>query len=95
MRVALHSNFPIRGGAVLWEPEAGAFTSRCPEGGKVEVMVQRLDNLEPALYKKKDPLGDITDCVCDVLHTGRIMVEVTDSTSSYAAQHCGRMPGYF
>lgn len=71
--VALHY-----GGSVLWEPKAGAFTGRCPEGGTVEVAVQRLDNPEPALYKKESPLQNMTGCGFAALDTYRIVVEVID-----------------
>jgi uncharacterized repeat protein (TIGR04076 family) len=71
--VALHY-----GGAVLWEPKAGTFTGRCPEGGTVEVAVQRLDNPEPALYKKKGALRAMTVCGVPGLAGRRIVVEVID-----------------
>jgi uncharacterized repeat protein (TIGR04076 family) len=66
------------GGAVLWEPEAGMFTGRCPEGGTVEVAVQRVDNPEPALYKKESTLQNMIGCGVAGLATHRIVVEVID-----------------
>jgi len=70
------------GGSVLWETEAGAFAGRCPEAGTVEVAVQRLDNPEPALYKKEYLPGNMAGCGLGVLAANRLVVEVTDIAGS-------------
>jgi uncharacterized repeat protein (TIGR04076 family) len=71
--VALHY-----GGTVLWEPQAGKFAGRCHEGGKVEVSVQRVDNPEPALYKKEYMSRDMIGRGFAGIDTYRIIVEVAD-----------------
>ena len=66
------------GGSVLWEPQPGAFTGRCPEGGRVEVAVKRVDNPEPALYKKVCQPRPMIGKGYAGLDAYRITVEVID-----------------
>jgi uncharacterized repeat protein (TIGR04076 family) len=64
------------GGAVLWEQHDGAFTARCPEGGRVEVVARRTENRSAEMVKSPCPFRDMTGRGYPSLDRCRLMAEV-------------------
>ena len=75
------------GGNVLWEPQPAVFTGRCPEGGRVEVAVQRVDNPGPGLYTKVCPPRIMTGRGFAGIDTYRVFVKVIDIAGNCFFDH--------
>jgi len=66
------------GGSLLWEKDPNGFEGVCPEAGKVQVKVRRVEQEEPTLLKVPFIFKDMIGKGYPLLDKYKLMVEVQD-----------------
>ena len=66
------------GGSVLWEENQNIAKGWCPEGGKVQVTIKRVERQEKTLFKTPCEMKDMTGKGYPALDKYRIFIEVRD-----------------
>jgi uncharacterized repeat protein (TIGR04076 family) len=66
------------GGSLLWEKNPNGFEGVCPEAGKVQVKVRRVEQEEPTLLKVPFTFNDMTGKGYPLLDKYKLIVEVRD-----------------
>ncbi len=66
------------GGSVLWEEIPNISKGRCPEGGKVQAAIKRVERQEKTLFKTPCEMKDMTGKGYPALDKYRIFIEVRD-----------------
>jgi uncharacterized repeat protein (TIGR04076 family) len=66
------------GGSVLWEGNQNISKGWCPEGGKVQAAIKRVERQEKTLFKTPYEMKDMTGKGYSALDKYRIFIEVRD-----------------
>ena len=66
------------GGSLLWEKNANVSGGSCPEGGKVQVEINRVERKGKSLFKTPYQMKDMTGKGYPALDNYRIFIEVYD-----------------
>lgn len=66
------------GGSVLWEENQNISKGWCPEGGKVQAAIKRVERQEKTLFKTPCEMKDMTGKGYSALDKYRIFIEVRD-----------------
>ena len=64
------------GGTLVWKNRSDGFSGSCPEGGRVTVDVQRLENTSEKMMKQDFPYRDMTGKGYPGLDAYRVFVEI-------------------